>query len=57
VMRGGKVEHESRIDTLKRFQDDAREVTAGQECGVTVTGFEDFAEGDEIVAYHMEQTR
>ena len=48
---------ESRIESLKRFQDNAREVTAGQECGITVAGFEDFQEGDEIVAYHMEQTR
>ena len=57
VMRGGQAEHESRIESLKRFQDSAREVTAGQECGITVAGFEDFQEGDEIVAYHMEQTR
>ena len=57
VRRGGEVVHESRIDSLQRFQDRVNEVTAGQECGITVDGFEDFQEGDEIIAYHMEQTR
>ncbi len=57
VMRGGEVLRESRIDSLKRFQEDAREVAAGLECGITVDGFEAFEEGDEIVTYHMEQVR
>ena len=57
VRRAGEVVHESRIDSLQRFQDRVGEVTAGQECGITVDGFEDFQEGDEIIAYHMEQVR
>ena len=57
VMRGGEAVHQSRIDSLQRFQDRVAEVTAGQECGITVEGFDDFREGDEIVAYHMEQVR
>ena len=57
VRRGGEVLHESRIDSLQRFQDRVNEVTAGQECGITVDGFDDFQEDDEIVAYHMEQVR
>ena len=57
VMRGGEVIREARIDSLKRFQEDAREVAAGLECGITVDGFEAFEEGDEIVTYHMEQVR
>ena len=57
VMRDGEVLRESRIDSLKRFQEDAREVAAGLECGITVDGFEAFEEGDEIVTYHMEQVR
>ena len=57
VLRGGEVLRESRIDSLKRFQEDAREVAAGLECGITVDGFEAFEEGDEIVTYHMEQVR
>ena len=57
VIRGGEVLREARIDSLKRFQEDAREVAAGLECGITVDGFEAFEEGDEIVTYHMEQVR
>ncbi len=57
VMRGGELIREARIDSLKRFQEDAREVAAGLECGITVDGFEAFEEGDEIVTYHMEQVR
>jgi len=57
VFRGGEMIHESRIESLKRFQEDAREVASGFECGIQVDGFTDFEEGDEIVAYHMEQTR
>ena len=57
VMRGGEVLREARIDSLKRFQEDAREVASGLECGITVDGFEAFEEGDEIVTYHMEQVR
>ena len=57
MRRGNEVVHESRIDSLQRFQDRVSEVTAGQECGITVDGFEDFQEGDEIIAYHMEQVR
>ncbi|MEZ4553802.1 MAG: translation initiation factor IF-2 [Dehalococcoidia bacterium] len=57
VFRGGEMVHESRIDSLKRFQEDAREVASGFECGIQVDGFSDFQEGDEVVAYHMEQTR
>ncbi|MGE0228010.1 MAG: translation initiation factor IF-2 [Dehalococcoidia bacterium] len=57
VFRGGEMVHESRIDSLKRFQEDAREVASGFECGIQVDGFNDFQEGDEVVAYHMEQTR
>jgi translation initiation factor IF-2 len=57
VFRGGQQIHESRIESLKRFQEDAREVASGFECGIQVDGFTDFEEGDEVYAYHMEQTR
>ena len=45
------------MSSLKRFDDDVREVAAGLECGIQINGFTDFEEGDEIVAYHMERTR
>ena len=57
VMRGGEMVHESRISSLKRFENDASEVESGFECGIMVDGFSDFEEGDEIIAYRMERTR
>ncbi len=57
VMRGNVVIHEGRIDSLKRIDEDSREVAAGLECGIMVTNFTDFEEGDTIVTYHQEQVR
>ena len=57
VRRGGVVIAEGVIESLKRVADDARDVVAGLECGIQVSNFADFQEGDEIVTYHMEQTR
>jgi translation initiation factor IF-2 len=57
VIRDGEVLHDGDISSLKRFEDDVREVAAGLECGIQIDGFTDFQEGDEIIAYHMERTR
>jgi translation initiation factor IF-2 len=55
VLRGGEMVHESRVTSLKRFQDDVREVTAGLECGIGLERFDEYAEGDVIEAFHTEQ--
>jgi translation initiation factor IF-2 len=55
VLRDGEMVHESRVSSLKRFQEDAREVTAGLECGIGVEKFDEFKEGDVIEAFHTEQ--
>ena len=57
VMRKGVVIHEGQIESLKRIDEDSREVVAGLECGIQVTNFDSFEEGDEILTYHMEQVR
>jgi translation initiation factor IF-2 len=57
VMRSGQAVHESKIESLRRFKDDVREVEAGLECGITVDGFAEFEEGDTIEAYRSERTR
>ena len=57
VLRKGTVIHEGQIESLKRIDEDAREVAAGLECGIQVTNFDSFEEGDEIATYHMEQVR
>jgi translation initiation factor IF-2 len=45
------IEDERRLDSLKRFKEDAREVRAGMECGVKVAGYDDIKEGDVIEFY------
>ena len=54
VKRGEEVLRESRVSSLRRFKDDAREVQAGVECGIGVEGFSEFQEGDVIEAFHTE---
>ena len=51
------VVYEGDILSLKRFEDDVREVNTGQECGIQVDGFNEFEEGDEIIIYHLKQIR
>lgn len=46
VMRGKEKIFESSISSLRRFKEDAREVTSGFECGLGVEDFSDFQEGD-----------
>ena len=50
-MRGGELIKEAKIESLKRFKDDAREVGVGYECGIGLEGFSDFKEGDIIECY------
>ncbi|MFE8699119.1 translation initiation factor IF-2 [Cytobacillus sp. FJAT-54145] len=55
VIRDGIVVFEGEIDALKRFKDDAKEVSQGYECGITIKNFNDVKEGDIIEAYIMEE--
>jgi translation initiation factor IF-2 len=54
VLRNGDIIHTGHISTLKRFKDDAKEVTEGFECGITVSHFDTIAVGDIIEAYDIE---
>jgi translation initiation factor IF-2 len=57
VRRGGNVVYEGMIDSLKRMKEDAREVNAGYECGIGISKFTDWKEGDIIEAYEMSMKR
>lgn len=54
LIRNGIVVFEGKIDSLKRFKDDAKEVAQGYECGITLERFNDLKEGDIIEAFVME---
>jgi translation initiation factor IF-2 len=54
LIRDNVVIHEGKLSTLKRFKDDAREVLAGQECGMSFENYEDIRPGDTIECYRVE---
>jgi len=55
VWRGGKIIATDRIESLRRFRDDVREVAANFECGIGLANFNDLQEGDVIECF-MSQT-
>jgi translation initiation factor IF-2 len=55
VVRDGTVIQETTIAQLKRFKDDAREVTEGFECGILLDGFNDVKEGDVLEAFETRE--
>ncbi|SFE38247.1 translation initiation factor IF-2 [Alteribacillus iranensis] len=57
LIREGVVVYEGKINALKRFKDDVREVSSGYECGITLENFNDIKEGDIIEAYVMEEIK
>lgn len=55
IIRDGIVIHEGKLDSLKRYKDDVKEVSQGYECGLTVENFNDIKEGDLIEVYVVEE--
>jgi translation initiation factor IF-2 len=57
LIRDNVVIHEGRLSQLKRFKDDAREVTSGQECGMSFENYQDMRAGDQIECYRVEEVK
>ena len=57
VLRDNIVIHEGEVGSLQRFKDQAKEVTAGYECGMTVAKFNDIKEGDIFECFVMEEIK
>ncbi len=55
VIRDGTVIYDTSIAQLKRFKDDAREVSEGFECGILLDGFNDVKEGDVLEVYETRE--
>ena len=53
VIRDGKVVHEGKMDSLKRFKDDVKEVAGGFECGILLENFNDLREGDILESFML----
>ena len=57
LIRDNVVVHEGKLSTLKRFKDEVREVTAGQECGMAFEGYQDMRQGDVIECFEVEHVQ
>ena len=55
IFRDGARIHETSVAQLKRFKDDAREVSEGFECGILLEGFNDLREGDIFEVYETRE--
>ena len=55
LLRDNIVVYEGKLNSLKRFKDDAKEVAAGYECGISFDGYNDIKEGDIIECFIMEE--
>jgi translation initiation factor IF-2 len=55
VLRGRQAVFDGGLATLRRFQDDVKEVRNGMECGIRLGGFDDYEEGDIIESYVLEK--
>ena len=54
LLRDNVVIHEGSLSILKRFKDDVKEVTTGQECGMSFANYQDLREGDQIECFQVE---
>ncbi|MGO4669197.1 translation initiation factor IF-2 [Bosea sp. 2RAB26] len=57
LIRDNVVVHEGKLSQLKRFKDDAKEVVAGQECGMSFENYQDMRAGDVIECYRVEEIK
>ncbi len=55
ILRDGETLWTGRVDMLKRFKDDVREVLQGFECGVSLAGWNDIQEGDRLESFKVEE--
>lgn len=57
LVRDGRIVHEGRIGSLRRFKEDVARVREGFECGVGIAGYNDVKIGDIIEAFEAKQVR
>lgn len=55
LIRDGIVIHEGKINSLRRFKDDVKEVAAGFECGISIDSYRDVKEGDQLEAFELKE--
>lgn len=55
LVRDGTVVHQGKLESLRHFKDDIREVKEGMECGVRIANFDDVKPGDVIDVYEIQK--
>ena len=55
LLREGIVIHTGRVETLRRFKDDVREVASGYECGIGLGSYNDVKDGDVIELFEIKE--
>ena len=55
LLRDNVVVHTGKLESLKRFKDDVREVKEGFECGLNIKGYNDIAEGDQLEFFEIKE--
>jgi translation initiation factor IF-2 len=55
VMRQDSEVFTGDIASLRRFEDDVREVASGRECGIRIAGFDDVQIGDQLIVFELEE--
>jgi len=55
LIRDGKVVHTGKLESLKRFKDDVKEVAEGYECGIKIAGHDDVRKNDVIEAFSIQK--
>ena len=53
IYRNNEIVFEGKLSSLKRFEEDVKEVATGYECGIVIDGFSDLKENDSIQCYEM----
>jgi translation initiation factor IF-2 len=57
LTRDGRIIHNGKLDSLKRFKDDVREVKEGMECGLKIDGYDDIKVGDIVEAFEVQEEK
>lgn len=57
VIRNGVEIHDGKVSSLKRFKDDAKEVSKGYECGIGIADYDDLQVGDVLESYYIQEIR
>ena len=55
LIRDGKIVHTGKLESLKRFKDDVKEVAEGYECGIKIAGHDDVRKNDVIEGYSIQK--